>query len=311
MRVAGIALWLVAGVMTFVLTGCFTGVEGTKKVTLSTEEQRTAMPTPEDLLLADITPVTTDKWEPGKRFICLDDRTALIFDPRTLPTAPLDLKLYGKELRYKRMDTTHDANGRQMYVLVFADTAREYLYEVRGDAIPDNLSMPMMADAGIIEEVNKRLVGKTLWTKSPLWSQNDSSALRTGRRYVPVTVDSVATGYGVFPAQVYFTDQEFKTTIGSLPITFHGSGINSRTFSSQFSLTDPKLNYPKIEPSVWKCIQEGRVQPGMTKEECRLSLGSPADVSEGHNTAMVYEVWQYPNGIYLMFEDGVLFKYTK
>lgn len=301
-----------AGVMAItLLSGCFTGVEGTKKVTLSAQEQRTAMPTQEDLLLADIVPVSADKWDEGMRFICLDDRTALIFDPRTLPTAPLDLKLYGKELRFKRLDSSNDATGHKVHVLVFADKDREYLYEVSADALPDNLSMPMMADAAIIEMVNSRLKGKTLWTKSSLWSPTDSTTLRSGRKYVPVTVDSVAKGYGVFPAQVYFTDTELRRVRGMLPITFQGSGIDSRTFSSQFSLTDPKANYPKIEAEVWKCIQEGRVQLGMTKEECRLSLGSPSDVTGQHNTAMVYDVWQYPNGVYLMFEDGILFKFTK
>ncbi len=312
MKGAGAAFTVIAALATVCgFSGCFTGVEGTGKVTLSTQEQRTALPTQEDLLLADIVPVTADKWEVGKRFVCLDDRAALIFDPRTLSTAPLDLRLYGKVLRFTRLNTSHDANGRLVYVLVFADTDREYLYEVRGDVLPDNLSMPMMADYEIIEEVDRRLRGKILWTKSMLWATSDSTATRSGRKYVPVTIDSVAPGYGVFPAQVYFTDKEIKTVKGSLPITFHGSGIDSRTFSTQFSLTDPKATHPKIDHAVWQCIQEGRVQTGMTKEECRLSLGSPADVSEGHNTAMVYEIWQYPNGIYLMFEDGVLFRFTK
>lgn len=307
------AVWTIsAGVILACLSGgCFTGVEGTKKITLSTQEQRTALPSQEDLLLGDIEPVTADKWKSGKRFVCLDDRAALIFDPRTLPTAPLSLGLYGRELRYKRLATTNDANGRRVYVLVFADAEREYLYEVGSDALPDNLSMPMIADLDIIEEVDRRLRGKTLWTKSSLWSLTDSTTIRSGRKYVPVTVDSVTKGYSVFPAQIYFTDNECGTVRGTLPITFQGSGIDSRSFATQFSLTDPKVNYPKIEQSVWKCIQEGRVQLGMTKEECRLALGSPADVAGGHNTSSVYDIWQYPNGVYLMFEDGVLYKFTR
>lgn len=44
----------------------------------------------------------------------------------------------------------------------------------------------------------------------------------------------------------------------------------------------------------------------MTKDEARLSLGAPKDVSQGHNSALLYELWQYPDGSYLMFCDGLL-----
>lgn len=49
----------------------------------------------------------------------------------------------------------------------------------------------------------------------------------------------------------------------------------------------------------------------MTKTEARLALGNPKDVSQGHNSALLYELWQYPDGSYLMFEDGLLLRFKQ
>ena len=45
---------------------------------------------------------------------------------------------------------------------------------------------------------------------------------------------------------------------------------------------------------------------GMTKEECKLSLGNPTDVNSGHDWNSTIDFWQYPNGSYLRFQDGLL-----
>ena len=44
----------------------------------------------------------------------------------------------------------------------------------------------------------------------------------------------------------------------------------------------------------------------MTKEECKLSLGNPTDVNSGHDWNSTIDFWQYPNGSYLRFQDGLL-----
>ena len=84
------------------------------------------------------------------------------------------------------------------------------------------------------------------------------------------------------------------------------SGVESRTFRNLFYLSDPKLKYPDILPSTWEAIQNGRLVKGMTKDECKLSVGNPSDVNSGHDWNSTLDVWQYPNGTYLQFQDGVL-----
>ena len=44
----------------------------------------------------------------------------------------------------------------------------------------------------------------------------------------------------------------------------------------------------------------------MTKDEVRLSLGSPSSVNQRPSHEGVREYWYYPDGRYLYFEDGVL-----
>ena len=47
----------------------------------------------------------------------------------------------------------------------------------------------------------------------------------------------------------------------------------------------------------------------MTRDECRLALGAP----NSYRTIPVYnaivEQWNYDDGLYLIFEDGILTRY--
>ncbi|QCD41540.1 hypothetical protein E7747_04035 [Duncaniella dubosii] len=57
---------------------------------------------------------------------------------------------------------------------------------------------------------------------------------------------------------------------------------------------------------MWDKIINGRVALDMTREECRLALGAPREVDRGADNSYIREVWLYENGIYLVFEDGIL-----
>lgn len=62
---------------------------------------------------------------------------------------------------------------------------------------------------------------------------------------------------------------------------------------------------------MWTNIINNRVSPGMTLDECRLALGSPAKVSRRPDHSVLREIWSYENGIYLMFVDGILSSYRR
>ena len=95
---------------------------------------------------------------------------------------------------------------------------------------------------------------------------------RRGRKFIPVTVDSVAAGNSLFPVKVAFTDPEGR----SARIFIHpgAKGDAPRTFSRVFSFTDPRIQYPHITPEHWQLIIDGRVTEGMTSRSavCHSAL---------------------------------------
>lgn len=81
---------------------------------------------------------------------------------------------------------------------------------------------------------------------------------------------------------------------------------STRNFATLFSLTDPRLRYPAITDENWEAITYSRVRPYMTRDEARMAVGSPNEIDRGRNYSAAYERWIYPNGAYLIFEDGLL-----
>ena len=78
-----------------------------------------------------------------------------------------------------------------------------------------------------------------------------------------------------------------------------------------FLLADPKGKYPHISNENWALIQQGKVGTGMTKEECKLSIGNPDDLQSGHSRSQTMDIWQYNDGTFLMFEDGLLTRFRQ
>lgn len=295
------------------LTSCFTGVEGTKKIELNRHEEKQSQPTQEDLYISDIQPLPASSWEVGKEFLVIDDRASMIFDKRNIPGNTSDMHLQGHVMRFKEIRESATPAGETQYLLAFNDGTRDYVYPTgitkeSGRTLPQSDEIPMMVDKSLVDNLDLRLRGKTLWTRTPLWNDTTGESIK-GRKYVAVHVDSISAGERVYPVRVNFTADD--GTKAYVYLTFGIAGIDSRSFSSQFSMTDIHKEYPKIDDNIWKLIQNGDVAEGMTKDECRLSLGNPYDVGSGHNTGYVYDVWQYADGVTLLFQDGILQRYQK
>ena len=86
---------------------------------------------------------------------------------------------------------------------------------------------------------------------------------------------------------------------------------SGRNFSMLFSLSDPRLRYPEITDEVWANIQNGRVAKFMTRDECRIALGSPKSIQRRNIITVLQEMWTYENGVYLLFDDGILQSYRQ
>jgi hypothetical protein len=83
------------------------------------------------------------------------------------------------------------------------------------------------------------------------------------------------------------------------------------TFDKLFSFTDLRKNYSQITDANWERITRGDVAVSMTKDECQLSLGSPRSIERVPTHGGLYERWSYDNGVYLIFENGLLTRYRK
>lgn len=291
-----------------VMTSCFTGIEGTKKINLSREDRRHANPTPEERFMAQVQPTPLKEWEEGRRFIVTDDKALLVIVPQMgiVSTAPESVK--GEIFEFKGVQSRMNVAGNLNVGLQFTDGNYIYLYdtgkefdvameEVQSDRIP------MLIDEEMVSRARQLLTGNKFWSRTNLWYDSLDNRIN-GRKFVEVTVTDVEPGNMVFPLRL-----RIKTTDGEEAFLWMNLGSadnDSRSFHNLFSLSDIRKHYPSIDEETWGYISRGDVKVGMTKEECRLALGNPVDLNSGHDYSQTIDIWSYENGKVLWFEDGRL-----
>lgn len=292
------------------LYGCNTGIDSTKVIKMSKSEQREASPDAEEVFASEMRSAPLGEWKPGKSFLVSDNKATLILETSGKSAAD---SLEGELLRFEGLETRPSPGGERTLVVRFrsAGSGETYKYNtgkenVEGLSQLTGLDIPMLIDLDLVAQVDSMLRGKTLWTRTRLWYDADGNTL-DGRKYVPVRVTGVRPGNKVFPVEIDFTDDRGQLASVLMNVRgLSGLGAESRTFPSLFSLEDPRPGYKTITPERWTLIQNGKVALGMTKEECRLALGNPADVAAGHNWSSVIDIWSYKDGTFLQFEDGLL-----
>ncbi len=126
---------------------------------------------------------------------------------------------------------------------------------------------------------------------------------------MPVTVTGVTAGNAVFPLQVLFTDESGSTY--AVYITADTESRSGRTFHHTFSMTDPRKKYPAVSDDNWDNITRGKVAAEMTRDECRLALGAPDEIERNTGISNTSERWTYENGVYLIFENGLLTRFLQ
>lgn len=295
--------YIIIGLAIPLLTGCFTGVEGTSKINLTKKDITATNPTEEDLFLSTISPETIGNWTSGKRFMVADDKFRIIAEG----SGGAALKV-GDILRYNRAENRSGADGDEKTVLYFDSEGGEVKVSIEKplSAVENKVTIseiPMLIELDLVEKVDRKMRGKRLWTRTGVW-YDDSLNHKRGRKFIPVTVNEVKPGNAFFPLIVRFVDDNGES--GTMLMNIGNTSHESRNFGKLFSLTDPRNSYKNITPENWAAIQMEQVRPGMTKEECKLAKGNPKDVDMGHNYSNAMEIWYYPDGTNLRFIDGVL-----
>lgn len=299
------------------LSGCFTGVESTPIISSKdVQRQRASAPSAEQSYLADIRPAPPSQWKPGKRLIVTDSRISIVLDASTDAQGTRHTPTPGDTLRLVTAAPTPTLTEQPEITLTFVGAHGDSLayhtgLDERAWKLRQSIEIPFTIDADVIDSVAHRLIGKHLYIIAQRRMTWPEGAVITPRRYVGVTVRDVRGGTAELPVIVVIEPDDAPGTLQAVYMTLGDGATATRNFDKVFSLINPRSRYPRIEDDVWQLICDGKIRLGMTPDECRLSLGAPTEYIKVPSTAGMVERWTYPDGIFLIFEDGVLARYRR
>ncbi len=292
------------------LTSCFTGVESTKKITA--EEVEAVKQSAEDAFIENyFVSQGCNEWKAGKTFYYTDEKLSWVFRPER-PTFPDSVSLKGKIFTYMGSEEVSPFGGEKEVVLLFDCEGYKFRYETGKSAAEiERLKytplIPPFIDMDNLNTARSLLKDRTLYIKSSMWYNAEGKAIE-GRKLVPVKVLDVRPGNNVLPVEVWFEDDRGNQA-GVYMSLLSSSRSQYITFDRLFSFENPRLQYKQIEDEAWEQITRGRVKAGMTKDECKLSLGNPHEVKKIPTYSGLREQWIYNSGAYLFFVDGLLSDY--
>lgn len=302
--------------------GCFTGVESTPRIRQTdVQRQQAAGVTSEQLFLSDIKPVAPAQWNPGRQWLVTNDRISLIFTPASDNTS----NLKGHRIFFENVKGATSLTGDDAGEITFrSDDGHRLYYRVPGltqervDTLT-SLDIPFAVDLDLVSRINDVMAGKRLYVRTPSWYDHATRSAVNGLRHIEVTVDSVVPGDENFPAAVCFSiaDSNLAKSAGvadkeyMLYMTAGMTRGGSRSFDTLFAFDNPRNRYPEIQDDVWEYIIRSRIRKNMTRDECRLALGSPPSVERVPTYGGMVERWSYTDGVYLIFEDGYLTRFRQ
>lgn len=300
-------------IITLIMPSCSTGIESTKKIRMNKEDMKLMVKSDEQVFASEIKGTPLSTWEKGKPFIALSERTPYIFQPYGIDPSNSDETFKGKILRYSGTESMTTPGLSEECAILFSDGKNNYRYltgkttkEAMSDI--DSSKLPLLSDVALIEEWKQKIIGKTLWTKTNLWEDETGNRI-SGLKFTKVKIVDVIPSTGDFPMKAKILTHQGDEAY--IQMNYTADSHDSRNFAAIFYLNDPKIKYPNISDENWVLIQNGKVGIGMTKEECKLSLGNPDELNAGHSAFQTMDIWQYTNGTYLMFTDGLLTRFRQ
>lgn len=297
--------------MAVLFTSCFTGIESTPRISSGDVKKRdAAVRSPEQLFLGDLKSEKPAEWERGKRFYVTDDKISIIFMPGY---GDVD-SLSGNDLVFEQFVDVPSVTGDGAEQAVFSVPGREGEYRYQLSISPDELSkrdrleIPFTVERSLAEGADEAMRGNTYYISTTKWFDSATDKAVVGKRHIAVKIEKVVPGSYIYPLRVYFRpegeDHEYwiAMTVGS-------DRAATRNFSTVFNFEDPRKRYPHISDETWQLIINSKVREGMTRDECRLALGAPNSFRTIPVINAIVEQWGYDDGVYLIFEDGLLTKF--
>jgi hypothetical protein len=253
-------------------------------------------------------------WKQGKRFWVTDNQVTQLFvhqqdyDKDTL-------RIAGRVLNYAGYRTGGLYNDDNRYIFIeLYDSLANLTYSCRAGRVQDayrcGFTIPLLIDLDMVEHIGNQVVGKDYYIRTGIWYDPKSEKMVNGRHFIKVHIDSVLPGNAVLPLRVLFTTADNHES-AMVWMSDQSSTMQGRSFDAMFVSSDPHLSYPDISEKNWDLITRAQVVEGMTKEECRLALGSPKRINENPDQSGMREYWYYDGGSYLFFVDGLLYQFRK
>lgn len=287
------------------VSGCFTGIESTPKITADEVRRQQVTVSDEERLLEGVKPQQLSQWEAGKQFYVTDDKISLALEPGSdkYPKA-------GEYIQFKSSQEMPSMTGKPDTELTFTTSdGTEVSYRIAAsiDELDRRrkIEIPFTVETSIVDDVRSALLGNTYYIRTSTWFDGNGAALR-GEKFIPVKIVDVTPGNTVYPVKLQFTTVSETPQSAYLYMSAGDHAKGARDFASLFYFDDPHKRYPQITDETWANIIRGKVTLYMTREECRLALGSPATIDRSPGISTMRELWTYENGIYLIFDDGIL-----
>ena len=294
----------------FGLSACFTGVESTPKITNEKVRDRGAFQSSEQRFASEIAGEIPKDWSVGKLWIVSDPKISLALSQ----TSYLSDDLKGDTIFLQSTRPVPNIMGKEVIELVLSTNKGHKLYHNTGVTTDDwqdkkSYEIPFTIELSAVEKADSLMTGKTYYISSPRWKDKDGNDV-SGLRHVPVKITNVTAGNHLYPLNVVFTRDDSKDKqIHSILMTYGDTPSANRNFDRLFSFTNPRNAFPKISDATWQKIIHSEIAEGMTRDECRLALGTPYTIDYGSTPGMQLERWSYENGVFLLFEDGILTKF--
>lgn len=302
------------------LSSCFTGIESTPRISQNdVRRQQAAVRSAEEMFFDSLRPLPPQQWGNGRPQLLVDsgNRIQRVLTPASAPFEGAA----GAVFTFERFEAATTLTGQDATDVVFSSKAGEYVVRVPKplqslDTV-NVLDIPFTVDINMVARCDSMLRGRRLFVRTPLWYDGRGERV-SGLRHVPVTIDSVVPGNSNYPAAVFFSlDDETDRAMAQLGngdrrmvlMNLGADRRSSRNFAGLFAFDDPRRQYPDIKNDTWDYIKQSKVKDGMTRDECRLALGAPASIRRVPSTNGMSEMWNYTDGVYLVFDDGYLVRW--
>lgn len=311
-------------VLPMMLTGCFTGVESTPRITASDVKKQKVVVTEEQKFLSNIAPEPPSRWRAGKRFRVTDNKISIIFNSSVANTDSLS----NSDIYFQSFVPATSLTGNDATDVILTDRHGSFLsYRVniaQGELDQkERLEIPFTVEYSVVEGVDSIMRGQKYYITTPLWYDHSLHSIN-GLRHIAVNIESVTPGNHVYPLAVNFkldkmsVDQEEITALGlsadsvyTVFMTIGAERSSTRNFDAVFSFTNPRKKYPNVDENTWSLIEQSKVIIGMNRDECRLALGAPRQIDNIPTSSVILERWSYDDGVFLIFEDGILTRFRR